>query len=202
MIMTVLKIALTGGIACGKSQLAQIFAKFGVDVIQLDNISKEITAPKSAGIKELIDAFGKKIVHPNGGLNRAVLREILLASKSNQTTIERILHPKILTKMQEKIETLEKPLVIIEIPLLIEGFKYFFDRAIVVTCHNKNQLERLINRTNIDEKLAKKMIAAQINQEERLKITKLLPSDIVENNNTVSDLEQRAEQLYQKLINL
>ena len=200
--MTILKIALTGGIACGKSQLAQIFAKFDIDIIQLDDINKEITAPKAAAIQALMNVFGKKIVNQKGGLNREVLREILLASKDNQSTIENILHPKILAKMQEKIEKIEKPLVVVEIPLLIEGFRSFFDRVIVVTCHDKNQLKRLKNRANINEKLAKKMIAAQITQKERLRITELLPSDILENNGAIADLEWRAKQLHQKLINL
>jgi dephospho-CoA kinase len=73
--MTTLKIALTGGIACGKSQMAQIFAKLGADVIRLDDISKQVTTPGSDGLRELVGTFGKRILNQDDSLNRQVFRQ-------------------------------------------------------------------------------------------------------------------------------
>jgi dephospho-CoA kinase len=98
--MDILKIALTGGIACGKSQMAQVFAELGADVVRLDDISKQVTTPGSDGLRELVDAFGEKILNQDDELNRQVLRAILLENESNKNCIEVILHPKILKTMQ------------------------------------------------------------------------------------------------------
>jgi dephospho-CoA kinase len=91
-----------------------------------------------------------------------VLRAILLENESNKNCIEVILHPKILKTMQEWQKNSQKPLNIVEIPLLIErNLAYLFDRVIILTCNEEKQLKRLKNRANIDEKQAKKMISMQ-----------------------------------------
>jgi dephospho-CoA kinase len=126
--MTTLKIALTGGIACGKSQMAEIFAELGADVVRLDDISKQVTTPDSDGLRELVDVFGKRILHQDDSLNRQVLRTLLLENESNKNRIEVILHPKILKIMQEWQKNSKKILTIVEIPLLMEKkLAYLFD---------------------------------------------------------------------------
>ncbi len=198
--MTTLKIALTGGIACGKSQMAQIFAKLGADVIRLDDISKQVTTPGSDGLRELVGTFGKRILNQDDSLNRQVLRTLLLENENNKNHIEVILHPKILKIMQEWQKNSKKILNIVEIPLLMERkLAYLFDRAIILTCNEKKQLKRLKNRASIDEKQAKKMISIQTSHENRLKISAELPCDIIENNDTLADLKKQTQQLYQKL---
>lgn len=200
--MKSLKIALTGGIACGKSQFADFLVELGVEVIRLDDLSKQVTATSDV-LKELVDAFGEDILKKNGSLNRKVLRTILLESKSNQTLIEDILHPKILKKMQELQEKSEKSLTIVEIPLFFEKkLEYLFDRVIIITCNDKKQLKKLQKRTNIDEKSAKQMVSIQISQKNRLIAAEQMQNDIIDNNGSIEDLEQCAKQLYKKLVNL
>tara|TARA_B100001079_G_scaffold120468_1_gene103544 strand:+ start:216 stop:932 length:717 start_codon:yes stop_codon:yes gene_type:complete len=202
-IMSPIKIALTGGIACGKSNVARSFAELGVDIIDLDKLSRQVVEPGSQGLKELVDYFGEFILNNDKSLNRQALREILLKNPVNQEKIENILHPKILEKMQMEIKRISNKLVIVEIQLLVEkNLAYLFDRAIIVECDEKKQLERLINRENIDEKQAKTMIHVQTSQENRLKLIDQLPVDIIENNSEISDMEQEVQDLYQKLINL
>lgn len=199
--MITLKIALTGGVACGKSQFADFFSTLGADVIRLDDISKQVTISGSDGLKELTNHFGKKILHYDGSLNTKVLRSILLKNKANQMLIEDILHPRILSKMQELQKQSKKALIVVEIPLLCEKkLEYLFDRVIVITCDEEKQLARLKNRENIDENLAKQMIAAQMSQQDRLKAVKQMPSDIIENNKNIENLEQQALQLYNRLL--
>ncbi len=201
--MTKLKIALTGGIACGKSQVVEIFSKLGADVIRLDDVSQQVTTPNSQGLQALLEAFGAEILNPDNSLNRQALRKILLQSESNKKRIETILHPKILNIMQKWLKNSKKYLNIVEIPLLVEkNLDYLFDRAIIVSCNDKQQLKRLQKRENISEKVAKSMISMQISHENRLEVAKRLPCDVLENNATLVDLETQVKTLYQKLINL
>ncbi len=202
-IMSPIKIALTGGIACGKSNVAQIFSDLGVDIIDLDELSRLVVEPGTQGLRELVDYFGDCILNTDQTLNRQVLREILLKNTTNQEKIESILHPKILEKMQMEIKKVKNKLVIVEIPLLVEkNLAYLFDRAIIVECDKQKQLKRLIKRENIDENQAKSMISAQTTQENRLKLANQLPVDIIENNSQIFEMEQKVKDLYQKLVNL
>ena len=201
--MSPIKIALTGGIACGKSNVARCFAELGVDIIDLDELSRLVVEPDTEGLNALIDYFGNHILNTDQTLNRRALREILLKNPANQEKIESILHPKILEKMQMEIEKVKNKLVIIEIPLLVEkNLAYLFDRAIIVECDEQKQLKRLIKRENINENQAKSMISAQISQENRSKLAKQLPVDMIENNSEISEMAQKVQTLYQKLINL
>lgn len=198
-----MKIALTGGIACGKSKVSQLFKKLGAKVISLDELSRQVVMPDSKGLNQLIERFGDGILNADKTLNRKALRDILLKDKANQQLIEDILHPKILEKMQMEIEKTKNKVIIVEIPLLVEkNLDYLFDRAIIVNCNEKNQLKRLIKRENISEKSAKQQISAQISAEERLEIAKKLPTDVIENNSQIFEMEEKVANLYQKLANL
>ena len=198
-----IKIALTGGIACGKSNIAQIFSDLGVDIIDLDELSRLVVEPDTKGLSELIDCFGDSILNTDQTLNRRALREVLLKNPTNQEKIEEILHPKILEKMQMEIKKVKNKLVIIEIPLLVEkNLAYLFDRAIIVSCDEENQLKRLIKRENIDKNSAKSLISTQTNAENRLKLADQLPIDVIENNSEIFEMKQKVQDLYQKLVNL
>ena len=174
--MKTLKIALTGGIACGKSSIIQIFKKNAIAIIDLDVIARAVVKPKSQALSELVAHFGNGILNDDQTLNREALRQVLFENNANQKIIEEILHPKILEKMQMGIEKLNVPLVVVEVPLLVEqNLSNLFDRAIVVDCDEQNQLKRLLNRKNMDEKLAKTMISAQASRKQRLALSKNCP---------------------------
>jgi len=201
--MKTLKIALTGGIACGKSSVIQIFKKNAIAIIDLDVIARAVVKPKSQALSELVAHFGNGILNDDQTLNREALRQVLFENNANQKIIEEILHPKILEKMQMEIKKVKNRLVVIEVPLLVEqNLSNLFDRAIVVDCDEQNQLKRLLNRKNMDEKLAKTMISAQASRKQRLALSKKLPTDILENNSQIFEMEQKAQDLAQKLLNL
>jgi Dephospho-CoA kinase len=95
--------------------------------------------------------------------------------------------------MQTDIKKLNTQLVIVEVPLLVEqNLSNLFDRAIVVDCSEENQLKRLLKREKLDEKLAKTMIAAQASREQRLALSEKLPTDVIENNSEIFEMEQRS----------
>lgn len=200
--MSNLKIALTGSIACGKSSVSKILHKMGVVIISLDELSHKVVRPNTSGLAALVSAFGNDILNPDKTLNRAKLRQLLLANVTNQQLIEDILHPPIFAKMHANIAQCKEALVVVEIPRLTSVNIVNFDRVIVVKCNSQKQLKRLTKRDNITQKDAKNRMTAQINQINQNNINQQIPTDVLENNADIEHLTQKVQDLYAKLINL
>ena len=201
--MKTIKVALTGGIACGKSLISRTFRSLGIKLIDLDKIARHVSATNTPGLRALEKHFGPSILNNDRSLNREALRQKLFENTENQAIIESILHPKILEKMQMDIQNSHQRLIVVEVPLLVEkNLSYLFDRAIVVDCTKQNQLKRLIKRDNIDQKMAKKILSTQASQKQRLDLGKKLPTDIITNNSKIFEIEQKAQDLGKKLLNL
>ena len=200
MAKTNLKVALTGGIASGKSQVSALLEGYGCFIVDLDIIAREVVEPGTAGLNELIENFGKAILSNDGTLNRKYLRDELFKKGRNRALIEQVLHPKILQKMKDAMDACTKGIVIVVVPLLVEkNLWHPFDRAIVVDCEVDNQIKRLMNREHIDQSKAEAMLLAQASRRHRLKLNDHLPTDIIENNSKIADLEEKVANLYQKL---
>jgi len=200
MAKTNLKVALTGGIASGKSQVSALLEGYGCFIVDLDIIAREVVEPGTAGLNELIENFGKAILSNDGTLNRKYLRDELFKKGRNRSLIEQVLHPKILQKMKDAMDACTKGIVIVVVPLLVEkNLWHPFDRAIVVDCEVDNQIKRLMNREHIDQSKAEAMLLAQASRRQRLKLNDHLPTDIIENNSKIADLEEKVANLYQKL---
>ena len=203
MVKKILKVSLTGGIASGKSLVSDLLGIYGCHIIDLDVISREVVLPGTEGLNELIVVFGDSIVLPNGMLNRKHLRDELYKKGRNRALIEKILHPKILHKMNTAMNLCQEGIMIVVIPLLVEKKLWQpFDRAIVVDCEIENQLSRLMSREKISKEKAKIMLMAQATREERLQLENHLPIDIIENNSKISDLKVMVKELNQKLLSL
>ncbi len=198
-----LKVALTGGIASGKSQVSALLEVHGCLIIDLDIIAREVVEPGTDGLNELIENFGNSILSNDGTLNRKYLRDELFKKGRNRALIEQILHPKILQKMTAAMDACTQGIVIVVVPLLVEKKLWQpFDRAIVVDCEVDNQINRLMAREKIDQSKAEVMLLAQASREQRLQLNDHLPTDIIENNTKMIDLEKKVANLYQKLSSL
>jgi len=198
-----LKVALTGGIASGKSQVSALLEGHGCFIIDLDVIAREAVEPGTDGLKELIENFGNSILSNDGTLNRKYLRDQLFKKGRNRAIIEQALHPKILQKMKAAMDACTQGIVIVVVPLLVEKNLWKpFDRAIVVDCEVDNQINRLMTREKIDQSKAEAMLLAQASREQRLQLNDHLPTDIIENNAKIVELETRVANLYKKLSSL
>ena len=203
MAKTSLKVALTGGVASGKSQVSALLEGYGCLIIDLDVIAREVVEPGTAGLNELIENFGNSILSNDGTLNRKYLRDELFKKGLNRVLIEQVLHPKILQKMKAAMDACTKGIVIVVVPLLVEKNLWQpFDRAIVVDCEVDNQIRRLMNREHIDQSKAEAMLLAQASRGQRLQLNDHLPIDIIGNNSKIADLEEKVANLYQKLSSL
>ena len=198
-----LKVALTGGIASGKTLVSDLLEIYGCHIIDLDVIAREVVVPGTEGLKELIEIFGKSILLTDGTLNRKHLRDELYKKGRNRAIIEQILHPKILQKMKTSMDECQEEIIVIVIPLLVEKNLWEpFDRAIVVDCEIETQLSRLMSRENVDKEKAEVMLMAQASREQRLQLNDYLPTDVIENNSQISDLKEKVANLNQKLRSL
>jgi len=198
-----LKVALTGGIASGKSQVSALLENHGCFIIDLDVIAREVVEPGTAGLNELIENFGNSILSNDGPLNRKYLRDELFKKGRNRALIEQVLHPKILEKMKAAMDACTQGIVIVVVPLLVEkNLWHPFDRAIVVDCEVDNQINRLMAREKIDQSKAEVMLLAQASREQRLQLNDQLPTDFIGNNAKIVDLEEKVANLYQKLSSL
>ena len=199
----VIKVALTGGIASGKSLVSELLEIHGCKIIDLDVISREVVMPGAQGLQELVDTFGNSILLSDGSLDRKNLRDELYKKGRNRALIEQILHPKILHKMKAMMDDYHEGVMIVVIPLLVEKELWDpFDRAVLVDCESETQIKRLMERENIDSEKAKTMLMAQASREQRLKLNEHLPTDIIENNGRLSDLKDKVHLLNQKLFSL
>ena len=138
----VLKVALTGGIASGKSLVSDLLEIHGCHIVDLDVISREVVLPGTEGLNELVESFGDSILLSDGSLDRKNLRDVLYKKGRNRAKIEQILHPKILQKMKSSMESFKEGVMVVVIPLLVEKELWGpFDRAVVVDCDFDTQIK-------------------------------------------------------------
>src|SRR6266481_1141983 len=144
---TRLRIGLTGGIASGKSAVAQRFEELGVPVIDADESARIVVAPGSAGLADVVKHFGQNLLTPGGELDRRSLRNLIFSDPSRRRQLEAILHPLIRTDMEHRASVASGPYLVMAIPLLIEsGGRERVDRVLVVDVDEEVQLKRLMER--------------------------------------------------------
>ena len=155
-----------GGIACGKSAVERILAGCGATVIDADSLARDVVAPGSDGLREVLAAFGQELLLPNGSLDRAALGARIFADPAARAQLGSILHPRIAAASQEAIAaalTAGAPLVVYSAALLVEGGTHRgFDGLLVVTCSPETQRRRLAARDSLSAVEVEQRLAAQM----------------------------------------
>jgi dephospho-CoA kinase len=187
--ITPLRIGLTGGIASGKSTVADMFAELGAVIIDTDVIAREVVRPGQPALSEIRDAFGDEFIREDGTLDRAALRQLIFSDDTYRSQLEAIVHPRIRQETVRQATEADGPYQLIVVPLLTESpLKQFVDRIVVVDCNEDTQIRRLLNRDAESEAQARSIFAAQAKREERLAIA----DDVIRNDD---DLESTAAQV-------
>jgi len=190
-------IGLTGGIASGKTQVSNGFAALGIEVVDADVIARDIVAPGSPVLAQLIDCFGRSILQENGALNRAHLRVRVFADPDARQVLNGITHPAIASELRQRCQNARSDYVIAAIPLLVEaggrksGQYAWLQRIVVVDVSQNVQHARLCQRDGIDSVLAWQMIAAQASRKQRL----ALADDVIINDDTPVKLQIQVQAL-------
>lgn len=197
--LKVLRVGLTGGIACGKSLVADMFAALGAALVDTDVIAREVVAPGEPVLEEIIASFGDGILDSRGALDRAKMRALVFDDAARRHVLERILHPRIREKALAAMADARGPYVIAVVPLLLEtGFAALVDRVLVVDCPADLQLERLMRRDGLDAEQARAMLGAQIGRDERLRAA----DDVIDNGGTLDATRQQVARLHRCYLEL
>lgn len=195
-----LAIGLTGGIAAGKSAATRRFEALGVHVHDADVAAREVIEPGSAGLREVIAAFGPDVLDASGRLDRLAMRQRIFADAAARERLEAIIHPRVRQWLRERSLAEQAPYCLLAIPLLAENIEHYrwLDRVLVVDAPESVQIARLIARDGIDDALAHRMLAHQASRADRL----ALADDVIENSGDESALDGAVAELHRRYLAL
>jgi dephospho-CoA kinase len=189
--MAAFVVAVTGGIASGKSAVTALFSSLGIVVADADAIAHQIVAPGEAALAEIVSRFGAGVLDAEGALDRAALRALVFADPQARAALEAITHPRIRAGLEAQCRGAGSEYAIAAIPLLAEAGLPpaqawpWLQRVLVVDAPPSVQRQRLLARDGVDEALAGRMIAAQASRAQRL----ALATDVIVNDAGLADLE-------------
>jgi dephospho-CoA kinase len=192
-----LLIALTGGIASGKSAVADIFASLGVPVLDTDQIARDVVEPGMPALEELVRTFGANILDASGKLDRKRMRERVFAKPEERARLEHITHPAIREELAKRSARAGGPYQVHVIPLLVEKSRADdYDRVLLVDCPEEDQIKRLMARDGATLEQARAMLAAQATREQR----RAIADDVIVNTGTLRDLQRFVETLHKNYL--
>ena len=196
-----LVVALTGGIASGKSKVCKLFENRGIKIIDADSIARELLAPNSPHLSEIKNQFGDKVFKSKGVLDRKALGKIVFSDPLKLQWLNNYTHPLVFKEILRQLKQTSSPYLILDIPLLIdikghlsEKYKPLINRILVINTSKENQLKRLISRDKITSEYAEEIISSQSTLEQKL----VYADDTIDNNGLPEKLDAQVEQLDKK----
>jgi dephospho-CoA kinase len=187
-------VGLTGGVASGKSTVSALLAELGAVVIDADLLAREVVAPGTEGLAEVVASFGDAVLTPEGALDRPAVGTIVFADEGRRRVLEGIIHPRVRARAVE-LEAAAPPgaVVVHDIPLLAEtGQAAAFDAVVVVDVPVEVQLDRMVRLRGMTRADAEARVAAQAAREERLAVA----THVLDNSGTLDELRARVEEVY------
>lgn len=191
-------VGLTGGIGCGKSKAADMFAALGAAVVDTDAISHELTGPAGAAMASVEQAFGRDYVRADGSLDRARMRGLVFSDPQARRRLEGLLHPAIREVSRGRLGAATAPYAIIVVPLLLETGAYLdlLDRVLVVDCTEEQQVTRTIARSALAADEVQRIMQAQLPRAERLRRA----DDVLRNDGDIESLRLQVAALHERYL--
>jgi dephospho-CoA kinase len=195
--MTGVRVGLTGGVGSGKSTVSAMLRELGAVVVDADVLARQVVAPGTEGLAEIVAAFGEKVLTPAGELDRPAMGATVFADETARRRLEAIIHPRVRERGQELEESAGPDAVVVhDIPLLTEtGQAGAFDAVVVVDVPVEIQLKRLMQLRRMREEEARARIAAQATREQR----RAVATHVVDNTGTLEDLRDRVTEVFEEL---
>ena len=194
-----LRIGLTGGIASGKTTVANFFADLGIPVIDTDVIARDVVAKGAPALAQIRADFGDAVFNDDGVLDRKAMRKLVFSDDSKRRQLEGILHPRIREAAVVQAQAVTDPYMIIVVPLLVESpMKALMDRVLVVDCSEDVQLKRLSARDTENDAQARRMIAAQASRDER----RAIAEDVLLNDTDLDETRRQVDSLHHRYLEL
>jgi dephospho-CoA kinase len=193
-------VALTGGVAAGKSAVARRFEALGIRVYDADVAAREVVAPREPALAEIEFVFGGGVLKADGGLDRRAMRERVFADPGARKQLEGIIHPRVRAWLRRRVGMDPGPYCILAIPLLVENREAYawVDRVLLVDAPEALQVERLMQRDGVDREAALRMLAAQSSREQRLAIA----DDVIVNDGEEAALDAQVAALHTRYLEL
>lgn len=193
-------VAVTGGIASGKSEVTRRFEAHRIHVADADVAARRLVMPGQPALDEIVGRFGAGVLHTDGTLDRAGLRTRVFDDAEAKRALEGILHPRIRTVLRAECEAAASAYALVAIPLLTEGggrAAYpWLNRILVVDIDPGTQIARLLRRDGIDRAIADRMLAAQAGREARLAIA----DDVIANDGALDALDAKVDALHRRYL--
>lgn len=190
-------VGLTGGIAAGKSTVAEVWENLGADIVDADILAREVVEAGSIGLAALVSAFGSEILDHHGALDRKVLAGLVFSDPAKRQLVESILHPLIRSRSFELIGASTAEIVVYVIPLLIEtNSDLDFDFVVTVEAPIEKQIERMVEIRGMTAEEAKSRIKAQASAAERANRA----DRILNSNQDLNLLKADAKRLFKELL--
>lgn len=191
-------IGLTGGIGSGKTTVANIFAQYGIAIVDADIVAREVVEPGTPALKAISDYFGSEFILADGQLDRSKLRHKVFANPNDKQWLNKLLHPLIRNEMTHQCQQANSPYCILVAPLLIEnGIHKTVDKVLVVDVLAKTQIARTVSRDNNSVAQVQKILDAQLSREERLQHADFVISN---ESKSTSSLNEQVERLHRKIL--
>lgn len=200
MVISMLTVGLTGGIAVGKSTVVRTFAELGAVCFDADIIARSVVEPGQPALAAIVSAFGRGVLNADGSLDRTALGKVVFADPARRLELEGILHPPIIAEQDRLIAEVRSrqpdAIVIVDAALLIESGGYQrFDVVVVVHCAPEIQRMRLMSRDGMSADDADRRIAAQMPQSEKLAYATIA----IDTSGTLEDTRRRTEEAWEEL---
>ena len=190
-------VGLTGGIASGKSHVANLLNELGAGVIDADDVARQVVEPGSTGLVQVVGAFGYEVLLPSGELDRKKLGEIVFSDPEKRVELEGILHPLIKIRTTELISRQKEAIVVYAVPLLVEAkVDYPFDAVITVESGAENQISRLMSSRGMSEAEATQRIQAQTSAAER----EAIADYVIDSSGTKDQTREQVENVWELLV--
>ncbi|MDL5028288.1 MULTISPECIES: dephospho-CoA kinase [Vibrio] len=191
-------IGLSGGIASGKTTVANLFNEhFNIDIVDADIVAREVVALGSDGLKQITDHFGESILLDDGTLNRSRLRELIFSDPKEKQWLNDLLHPMIRDKIDSDLSKITSPYGLLVAPLLVENqMQGMTDRVLIVDVPAEVQIERTMSRDNVSREQVASILKSQASREQRLAVA----DDVIKNHTKNQELLPQITDLHQKYL--
>jgi dephospho-CoA kinase len=187
-------VALTGGIASGKTTVSDLFAELGVPIIDTDLIARDLVEPGQPLLSSIVATFGQELLDAYGRLKRRKLRDLIFNNREKRRQLDALMHPEIAVEARRRIKAVDTGYCILVIPLLKEKDGYAgIDRVLVVDTAPETQIKRLSTRDDVSRAQAESALAAQTTRQQRLEIA----DDIISNSGLEEELRHKVQDLHQ-----
>ena len=199
-----LRVGLTGGIACGKTNTLAEFQRLGVYGIDADQIGHEVIQPGGSAYSQVVERFGPEILNQDGTINRSRLGRIVFTDESSRRDLNQIVHPRILAEverilcgLEDELSTLRPQVAMVDAALMVETGSYEkYDVILVVYCHPEIQLRRLMSRDGLSESDALLRIRSQMPLLEKVRYADF----VLDNSNRLSDTQRQIHHTFLELM--